>query len=86
MKDWRVDSFFFYSPLSNWSYLLWNERTLDAWAIDPFEATEILECLQVNKLKLQAILNTHEHWDHIQGNSALVKATGAQVWPGIVET
>lgn len=80
MKDWRVDSFFFASPLRNWSYLLWNERTSEAWAIDPFETTEILEHIENHQLKLQAILTTHEHWDHTQGNAALVKATGVPVW------
>ena len=31
-------------------------------------------------LKLKAIINTHEHWDHIQGNPDLVSEHGCEVW------
>jgi len=33
-----------------------------------------------NKLSLIGIINTHEHWDHVQGNEALVNQHQCEVW------
>ena len=76
----NVQSFFYQQPLRNWSYLIWESSSALAWAIDPYNGSEILAFLQKNNLKLQAILNTHEHWDHIQGNQNIFEATGCEIW------
>lgn len=49
----------------------------EAVVVDPGgDADEILSFLDKGKLSLTAILNTHLHFDHIQGNADLIKATG----------
>lgn len=51
-----------------------------AFVIDPWDATKTTEFLNKNKLKLIAIINTHEHWDHIRGNQELVDLHRCEVW------
>ena len=59
-------------------YIVHTER--EATVIDPGgDADEILSFLGRNRLTLTTILNTHLHFDHIQGNADLVAATGAPV-------
>lgn len=41
--------------------------------IDPGEAQPIIDFLQNNNLTLDWIINTHKHWDHIDGNPALIQ-------------
>ena len=47
--------------------------------VDPGDARPILEVLESESLKLESILLTHHHADHIGGVSELVAATGARV-------
>ncbi len=46
--------------------------------IDPAVSKPVIEYLKTNKLKLEAILQTHHHSDHIGGTKELV-----QEWPNI---
>jgi glyoxylase-like metal-dependent hydrolase (beta-lactamase superfamily II) len=65
-------------PLDTNCYLVHSKT--EAVVIDPGgEAEEILSFLATNKKSLTAILNTHLHFDHIQGNADLVAATGLPV-------
>ena len=48
--------------------------------IDPWDADEIKLFLAKNNLNLTSIINTHEHWDHTQGNEALVSQYKCEVW------
>jgi len=50
-----------------------------AVVIDPSEAGPVLRVLEAHSLKLAAILNTHEHFDHVAGNDELVRETGCKV-------
>jgi glyoxylase-like metal-dependent hydrolase (beta-lactamase superfamily II) len=51
-----------------------------ALAVDPGgDPAEVLEFLAAEKLRLEHILITHMHFDHIYGCAALAKATGAPV-------
>ena len=62
-------------PLDTNCYLVHSDR--EAVVIDPGgDAQEILSFLASEKVNLAAILNTHLHFDHIQGNADLVAATG----------
>ncbi len=63
----------------NYTYLLVNEKMGQALVIDPGEAEPILSVLEKLKLKLVGILNTHHHWDHVNGNEALHQATQAPI-------
>lgn len=65
-------------PLQTNCFLVSNGS--EALVIDPGgEPGAVLSYLQKNKLKLQAILNTHFHFDHILGNKALQDATGVSI-------
>ena len=41
--------------------------------VDPGDAKSVLSVLKQKNLQLNAILNTHHHWDHVDGISALIK-------------
>lgn len=65
-------------PLDTNCYVLHSDR--EAVVIDPGgDADEILSFLASKKLDLRSVLNTHLHFDHIQGNADLVAATGVTV-------
>ncbi len=48
--------------------------------VDPGDAEPVVEYLDKNKLKLDIILLTHHHHDHIGGTEALVKKYDCEVW------
>ncbi len=62
----------------NYIFVLLDHATPAAAVVDPGEAGPVLKYLQRTNRRLTAILNTHHHWDHVGGNSALVER-----FPGI---
>jgi len=44
----------------------------NAWVVDPGESQQVLDYLEQHQLKLQAILITHQHFDHVDGIDALL--------------
>ena len=54
----------------NYAYVCYNEN-YEAFVVDPSEASPVIDCLEKNNLKLQYILNTHHHFDHVGGNYEL---------------
>lgn len=75
----QVKSFFAYNELRNFSYLLYEDTTGEAWVIDPYEASPVIKYIKENGLTLQGILNTHSHFDHIRGNAPLIQAFHSEV-------
>lgn len=66
-------------PLETNCYVIHDDR--EALVIDPGgEPEKIVALLQGQGLVLRTILNTHFHFDHIQGNAGLQAATGARIF------
>lgn len=63
----------------NYGYLLLDHTTGQTAVVDPSEAGPVLKVLADRQLKLNFILNTHHHFDHVGGNVELKKETGCQV-------
>lgn len=62
-------------------YLAWQEGQENCVAIDPgFEDTEILQQIRAQGKKLEAILLTHGHFDHVGGVKLLQEETGCKVY------
>lgn len=67
---------FTFNPFQENTYILSNEHN-ECWIIDPGmsdknEETELVNFIQSQNLKPQAIINTHAHIDHILGIDFLV--------------
>lgn len=66
---------------NNYAYLVKDDATNEAVIIDPAHADEVQPVLaaQLSRgaLTLTAIVNTHHHWDHAGGNTAMLEQFGA---------
>jgi hydroxyacylglutathione hydrolase len=62
------------------SYLAYCAETREAAAIDPYHVDLTLETARSHGLRITAIVNTHEHWDHAGRNDAIRGQTGALVF------
>lgn len=67
-------------PLQSNSYLVVDERSRRAALIDPgMESERVLEVLRAEELRLEFLILTHGHFDHVYGNEVFKMATGAQL-------
>jgi glyoxylase-like metal-dependent hydrolase (beta-lactamase superfamily II) len=65
-------------PLQTNGYLMSNNGR--AVFVDPGgDPAEVVSDINAQGLKLEYILNTHFHFDHVLGNAALAEATGAKI-------
>ncbi|XP_051634925.1 hydroxyacylglutathione hydrolase-like protein isoform X1 [Manacus candei] len=62
----------------NYMYLVIEESTRDAVAVDAAVPKRLLEIIRKEDVVLRAILTTHHHWDHARGNEEL-----ARLCPGL---
>ncbi|MBT3983974.1 MAG: hydroxyacylglutathione hydrolase [Bacteriovoracaceae bacterium] len=76
----KIEQLFVGNSLRNFSYIIWSEASKEAICLDPFSSEMVCTRLGELGLVLKKIVNTHEHWDHIQGNEALKKETGASIY------
>jgi glyoxylase-like metal-dependent hydrolase (beta-lactamase superfamily II) len=68
------------SGMAVFAYLLGEEGGGPGLVIDPADdADRILDEAKKNRLKIQYILNTHAHVDHVMGNEEMKRKTGAPI-------
>ena len=63
----------------NYAYIINDDNSKIVGVIDPSEASPVIAFLEKKNLKLNYILNTHHHFDHIGGNIELKKKYNAKV-------
>ena len=63
----------------NYAYIINDGASKIVGVVDPSEASPIISFLNKRNLKLNYILNTHHHFDHIGGNIELKKLYNAKV-------
>ncbi len=66
--------------MQNFTYIVEDEDTSEAILIDPsWDLIELEMIIKRNNLKIKYIVNTHHHFDHTQGNEAMVESTKAPI-------
>jgi hydroxyacylglutathione hydrolase len=63
----------------NYAYVVEDSNSKIIGVVDPSEAAPIISFLKNKNLKLNYILNTHHHFDHVDGNNELKKLYSAKV-------
>lgn len=64
----------------NYSYLLTTQDRSKSWLIDSAEVAEVLPHLSNSEMdSIEAIVNTHHHYDHAGGNIAMLAALKKQI-------
>ena len=63
----------------NYSYIIIDEKNKKTCVVDPSESDPIINFLLKNNLKLDYILNTHHHLDHVGGNLDLKQKYNAKI-------
>ena len=63
----------------NFNYLIACPESGEAMAVDPLDHEKCLAAARERGWQITQVLNTHEHFDHIGGNDAVIEATGAKL-------
>ncbi|HET6800056.1 MAG TPA: MBL fold metallo-hydrolase, partial [Nitrososphaeraceae archaeon] len=71
---------FLVGQMANFTYVIADEEARKAAIIDPsWNLEKIFYNLKENSWKLEYIINTHSHFDHVLGNEQVAAATGAKI-------
>jgi hydroxyacylglutathione hydrolase len=71
---------FLVGQMANFTYIIVDEETRKAATIDPsWDLEKIFDNLKKNSWRLEYIINTHSHFDHVLGNEQVAAATGAKI-------
>ena len=63
----------------NYAYVIYDNNSETVGVVDPSESQPIISFLERKNIKLNYILNTHHHFDHIGGNIELKKKYNAKI-------
>ena len=63
----------------NYAYIIYDSNSKTTGVVDPSETEPVITFLKKKNLKLNYILNTHHHFDHIGGNLELKKIYNAKI-------
>ena len=63
----------------NYAYIINDQKSKTVGVVDPSESKPVIDFLKKKELKLNYILNTHHHFDHIGGNGDLKKMYNAKI-------
>jgi len=63
----------------NYAYIIIDNDSKNIGVVDPSESLPIITFLKEKNLKLNYILNTHHHFDHVGGNVELQKIYNAKI-------
>lgn len=75
----KVHQIYTNSSLRNFTYIIEGENR-HQYIVDPWDALECMNfCAQRGGL-IKGVINTHEHWDHTQGNAEIVRRTMCAVY------
>ena len=73
-------------PMLNMVYLIWDKSTKDAAIVDPaWDLTDVLDFINSNNLKLNKILLTHSHHDHVNSIDTLLAEYDLPIYINKVE-
>lgn len=61
----------------NYAYVIQSGDTVGV--IDPGESQPIIDYLESKNLSLDCVINTHKHWDHVNGNEKLIEKYNAKL-------
>jgi hydroxyacylglutathione hydrolase len=66
--------------MQNFAYIIGDEKTKVGAIVDPaWDVRKLLDICRELGLKVTFVINTHGHHDHIEGNSAVARETGAKI-------
>lgn len=65
--------------MDNYAYIIVDETTKTAAVIDPSEAAPVIDKCTEQNITPQFILNTHHHFDHVDGNLELKEKYAARI-------
>ena len=75
-----IKQIFTFNNYRNFNYLIGCPITREAVVIDPLASDLCLKEAAKEDLNIVALINTHEHMDHIGGNEAIIKATNCKLY------
>jgi hydroxyacylglutathione hydrolase len=73
-----IEQIFIGNSLRNFNYVIGCPESREALVIDPLNADLCIEAAKKHHLNITQVINTHEHWDHIEGNNEMA-ALGATI-------
>ncbi|MFC7442298.1 MBL fold metallo-hydrolase [Laceyella putida] len=76
----KIETYVFGPAMTN-CFLVYDEGSKRGWVVDPgMNPSQLLSRMQELEIKLEAILLTHAHFDHIGGVEAVRELSGAPVY------